>query len=112
MTDKYLEIWDRAYDDAYGPGYSRKATRVHTETQKTVEMTRVPRGHWRNAWKLTKTVIWGDGEVSEPGEYLCSDEWPSREIAEEKANERLRYALTHAALHGIPFYLGAEFFPA
>lgn len=76
------------------------------------QLSRVPRGCWRNRWRLIKPVLVEDPSgVSNwvrPGEFLSSFLWPSREVAEEKAAQALREghpSVRHAR------YLGPIFFP-
>ena len=89
MTDAELTPFDRAYDDAYGPGYSAKV-------EKKPELTRIRRGCWRNLWRdprgrcLVDPALEGaraEGRV--PDAFHCWGKlrYVSREQAEQKAIE-------------------------
>jgi hypothetical protein len=69
------------------------------------------KGGWRNKWFLhTVSTSADSGRSAGPG-YAYSDSiWPTKEIAEEKAIEIMRYNSRFPEIRR-PEYLGAEFVP-
>jgi len=109
MTEQDLKPWDAAYTDAYGPTYS---------TKKAPALSRVPRGHWRNTFRITGLTDASQGEWADGvwehlgGEYWRDpDKFVSREMAEQGMLETLA-AYKNAPNHFYePTWIDSEFFP-
>lgn len=82
-----------------------------TELQR--EPVKEPAKRWRNWWRFSIPVqVKKSGQVFEPGDHPGPSVFPSREIAEQRALEKLRGDLTYEDGTTTPFadnvfYLGA-----
>ncbi|MEZ5938912.1 MAG: hypothetical protein R3C52_11965 [Hyphomonadaceae bacterium] len=80
---------------------------IKTEERTAPELSRAPRGWWRNLWYTDGPVLRSDGST-ENGLHYGYGLWPSREVAEQKALDWLR---EHAdAGPKRDTYLGPRFF--
>ena len=79
-------------------------TRTHAREEKKLSV--VPKGHWRNKWRVHVAAFDKDTlQRLGPGEHIMSRRYPSRELAEQ-------YATLPRPNPNYPFeYLGPVFFP-
>lgn len=90
---------------------------MNASTKQRTELSVIPKGHWRNKWFSRELIYIHDREnpgvvtgTKGPGEFFNAGEYPSAEIAEQRAIENLEYHADRVALKGIR-YLGPVFFP-
>jgi hypothetical protein len=68
-------------------------------------------GWWRTRWRSQQTLHFSNySHPVGPGEWAGYGRWPSREIADQKAQDWLKTNADLADAAGIE-YLGAEFLP-
>lgn len=71
----------------------------------------IPKGHWRNKYELLSAVQWTDG-FDEPGIHWGERCWPSREVAQQKADDSMVEMICNDPLLAeVVKYLGPVFFP-
>lgn len=77
-------------------------------------LSRIPAGSWRNIWRVYPPVeIVGGMDPLGDGLWVGRGQYPSREIAEEKAAEhRKRIAIYYPSAVGLVVFVEARFFPA
>lgn len=73
-------------------------------------LTRVRRGYWKNKFFSERDAVFGDGTVNKAGEWFAVMKWPSRDVAETRAQQHLIEFAGWVEASGI-VWLGARFFP-
>jgi hypothetical protein len=81
-----------------------------TETKSVPKLSVKPPGYWRNKFHSEKDAVFGDGTVNPAGEWFAVMRWPSRDVAETRAQQHMAEYAGWTAATGIT-YLGAVHFP-
>lgn len=71
-----------------------------------VRAKKAPAKRWRNRWFHSKDVVFASGFRAGPSEHLGPSIFPSREVAEQRADDWLREHADIVEMCGV-HYLGA-----